>query len=177
MSPYAYRNSLRADPFDKVRQAPPASGNPFDQFDAAALGSDAANPRAYRVTGVVLEVNDSMIAMQKGKDRWEIGRNSNTKVTGDLKVGAKVTITYTLTATGMEVKSVFNPDAFIASHGHPVPTPLPSPDIFDKVAKDLGFVPDPARQPAPTPKKYISFDPNSAEPIPRARPVRSPSPR
>ena len=73
-------------------QAPDASlvsGNPFDQFDAAALGSAAANPRAYRVTGLVLEVNDSMIAMQKGKDRWEIGRNLNTKVTGDLKVGAK----------------------------------------------------------------------------------------
>ena len=74
------------------------------------------------MTGLVLEVNDSMIAIQKGKDRWEIARNSNTKVTGDLKVGAKVTITYTLTATGMEVKSVFNPDAFIASHGQPVST-------------------------------------------------------
>jgi hypothetical protein len=49
-------------------------------------------------------VNDSMIAMQKGKDRWEIARNSNTKVTGDLKIGAIVTITYTFTATGMEVK-------------------------------------------------------------------------
>ena len=49
-------------------------------------------------------MNDSMIAVQKGKDRWEIARDSNTKVSGDLKVGAKVTITYTMSATEVEVK-------------------------------------------------------------------------
>ena len=46
-----------------------------------------------------------MIAVQKGKDRWEINRDANTKVTGDLKVGEKVTITYTMTATDVEVKA------------------------------------------------------------------------
>jgi ribosomal 50S subunit-recycling heat shock protein len=46
-----------------------------------------------------------MIAVQKGKDRWEITRDSNTKANGDLKVGAKVTITYTMTATDVEVKA------------------------------------------------------------------------
>ena len=50
-------------------------------------------------------MNDSMIAVQKGKDRWEIARDSNTKVNGDLPVGAKVTITYTMTATDVEVKA------------------------------------------------------------------------
>jgi hypothetical protein len=64
----------------------------------------AAGPKTYQVTGPVLEMNDSMIAVQKGKDRWEIARDSNTKVTGDLKVGAKVTITYTMSATDVEVK-------------------------------------------------------------------------
>jgi hypothetical protein len=64
----------------------------------------AAAPKTYQVTGPVLEMNDSMIAVQKGKDRWEIARDSNTKVTGDLKVGGKVTITYTMTATDVEVK-------------------------------------------------------------------------
>jgi hypothetical protein len=64
----------------------------------------AAGPKTYQVTGPVLEMNDSMIAVQKGKDRWEIARDSNTKVTGDLKVGAKVTITYTMSATEVEVK-------------------------------------------------------------------------
>jgi len=71
-----------------------------------ALGSLAlAAGKTYQVTGPVLEVNDSMIAVQKGKDRWEIARDSNTKVNGDLKVGAKVTITYTMTATDVEVKA------------------------------------------------------------------------
>ena len=61
--------------------------------------------KTYQVTGPVLEVNDSMIAVQKGKDRWEIARDSSTKVNGDLKVGAKVTITYTMSATDVEVKA------------------------------------------------------------------------
>jgi hypothetical protein len=65
----------------------------------------AAGAKTYQVTGPVLEVNDSMIAVQKGKDRWEINRDSSTKVSGDLKVGEKVTITYTMSATDVEVKA------------------------------------------------------------------------
>ena len=65
----------------------------------------AAGTKTYQVTGPVLEMSDSMIAVQKGKDRWEIARDSSTKVTGDLKVGAKVTITYTMSATEVEVKA------------------------------------------------------------------------
>jgi hypothetical protein len=45
-----------------------------------------------------------MVAVQKGKERWEIGRDSSTKVSGDLKVGSKVTIQYRMTATSIEVK-------------------------------------------------------------------------
>ena len=71
-----------------------------------ALSSAAfAAGKTYQVTGPVLEVNDSMIAVQKGKDRWEIARDASTKVNGELKVGAKVTITYTMTATEAEVKA------------------------------------------------------------------------
>ena len=70
------------------------------------LGNVAfAGTKTYEVTGPVLEVNDSMVAVQKGKDRWEIARDSSTKVDGDLKVGAKVHITYTMTATAVEVKA------------------------------------------------------------------------
>jgi hypothetical protein len=65
----------------------------------------AAGAKTYQVTGPVLEVTDSMIAVQKGKDRWEVNRDANTKVTGDLKVGEKVTITYTMSATEVEVKA------------------------------------------------------------------------
>ena len=46
-----------------------------------------------------------MIAVQKGKDRWEIARDASTKINGDVKVGSKVTITYTMTATEVEAKA------------------------------------------------------------------------
>ena len=65
----------------------------------------SAAGKTYQVTGPVLEVNDTMIAVQKGKDRWEIARDSSTKVNGDVKVGSKVTITYTMSATDVEVKA------------------------------------------------------------------------
>src|SRR6266702_266375 len=71
-------------------------------LSSAAL---AAGAKTYEVTGPVLEVNDSIIAVQKGKDRWEINRDANTKVTGDVKVGDKVRITYTMSATEVEVKA------------------------------------------------------------------------
>ena len=59
---------------------------------------------SYQVTGPILEVNDAMIAVQKGKDRWEVGRDASTKVNGDLAVGAKVTIQYRMIATQVDVK-------------------------------------------------------------------------
>ncbi len=34
----------------------------------------AAGPKTYQVTGPVLELRDDLIVVQKGKDRWEIGR-------------------------------------------------------------------------------------------------------
>ncbi len=79
----------------------------FSLLAAASLALNSAAfaaDKTYQVTGPVLEVTDSMIAVQKGKDRWEIKRDANTQVTGDVKVGEKVTITYTMTATSVEVK-------------------------------------------------------------------------
>ena len=64
----------------------------------------AAGPKTYQVTGPVLEVTGDVIAVQKGQDRWEIARDAATKVTGDLKVGSKVTIEYTMKAATVEVK-------------------------------------------------------------------------
>ncbi len=70
-----------------------------------ALSSVAfAGTKDYQVTGPILEVNESMIAVQKGKDRWEIARDSSTKSSGEMKVGDKVTVHYTMTATDIEVK-------------------------------------------------------------------------
>jgi hypothetical protein len=71
-----------------------------------ALSSVAfAGAKSYQVTGPVAEVTDSMIVVMKGKERFEIDRDSSTKVTGDLKVGEKVTLMYTMTAKDVEVKA------------------------------------------------------------------------
>jgi len=80
----------------------------FSLLAAASLAVSSVafgGTKTYEVTGPVLEVNDSMIVVQKGKDRWEIARDANTKVTGDVKVGDKVHVTYTMSATEVEVKA------------------------------------------------------------------------
>jgi hypothetical protein len=69
----------------------------------------AAAPKTYQVTGPVLELTADMIVVKKGNDRWEIARDSATKVTGDLKVGATVTIQYRMTAAAIDVKAAKEP--------------------------------------------------------------------
>ncbi len=65
----------------------------------------AAPVKTYQVTGPVLAVTDDTITVQKGTEKWDIARDASTKVTGDLKVGAKVTIEYRMTATSVVVKA------------------------------------------------------------------------
>lgn len=69
-----------------------------------SLGYAFAAGKTYQVTGPVLEVRPDAVVVQKGSEKWEVARNASTKVTGDLKVGAKVTVQYTMTATEIEVK-------------------------------------------------------------------------
>jgi hypothetical protein len=64
----------------------------------------AAGPKTYQVTGPVLDLKDDLIVVQKGSEKWEIARGKETKVTGDLKVGSKVTVEYRMTAASVEVK-------------------------------------------------------------------------
>lgn len=73
------------------------------------LGTAAfAGPtKTYQVTGPILEMSDTMIVIEKtqGKnERWEIARDSSTKASGEMKVGDKATVTYTMTATEVDVK-------------------------------------------------------------------------
>lgn len=63
-----------------------------------------AGTTSYQVTGPVLEVKDDSITVQKGTEKWQIARDKDTKINGDLKVGAKVTIHYTMKANSIEVK-------------------------------------------------------------------------
>jgi len=65
-----------------------------------------AGVNTYQVTGPVLELANDKITVQKGKDKWEIARDASTKVTGDLKVGSKVTIQYEMKAASIEVKEM-----------------------------------------------------------------------
>ena len=74
----------------------------FETISTATVAKSAA--KSYQVTGPVLEVTNDMVAVQKGSDRWEIALGPDTKVTGDLKVGSKVTIEYRMTATKVDVK-------------------------------------------------------------------------
>ena len=65
----------------------------------------AAGPKTYQVTGPVLEIKGDVIVVEKGgAEKWEIAKDAVTKVNGDLKVGSKVTVEYTMTAKKIEVK-------------------------------------------------------------------------
>ena len=68
------------------------------------LSAWAASQGSYQVTGPVLELTDTKIVVQKGDEKWELARTPETKVTGALKVGSKVTISYTMTAKAVTVK-------------------------------------------------------------------------
>lgn len=87
---------------------------------SAVIGitSSAFAGTSYQATGPILELTDSKIVIQKDTEKWEIARTSDTKVTGELKVGAKVTIHYTMTATSVEAK----PAKTVATPAPPVKT-------------------------------------------------------
>jgi len=69
-----------------------------------ASATMAWGAKSYQVTGPVLEVKNDLIVVQKGKEKWEIAKDKDTKVTGDVKVGSKVTIMYTMKAVTVDVK-------------------------------------------------------------------------
>lgn len=72
---------------------------------ALALPAAARQPKAYQVTGQVLEVSDDLVVVQKGKEKFEIARTPDTKVTGELKAGGKATVEYRMTATTADAKA------------------------------------------------------------------------
>jgi hypothetical protein len=72
----------------------------------------AAGSKTYQVTGPVLEIKGDIIVVEKsGSEKWEVARDAATKITGDLKVGSKVTIEYTMTAKKIEVKEAKKTEA------------------------------------------------------------------
>lgn len=69
-----------------------------------AAPATARQPKTYQVTGEVQEVADDLIVLKKGKEGFEIARGPDTKVTGDLVKGAKVTVEYRMTAATVDAK-------------------------------------------------------------------------
>ena len=62
-----------------------------------------ADATDYQVTGSILSMTDTTITVQKGKEKWEINKGTVAGA-ADLKVGDKVTVHYTMTATTIEAK-------------------------------------------------------------------------
>jgi hypothetical protein len=60
---------------------------------------------AYQVTGPVVELTDSKIVVQKGKEKWELARTGATQLPVETKVGDKVTVEYTMNAEKVDVKA------------------------------------------------------------------------
>jgi hypothetical protein len=77
---------------------------------ATAGPAFAESPKTYQVTGPVLEVTDSSVTVQKGKEKWQLARDKETKGASDVKVGDKVTIEYTMSAKTIESKGAAKPD-------------------------------------------------------------------
>lgn len=78
----------------------------FSVIALALIASSAfAATKTYQVTGPVLEASDTKFVIQKGNEKWEIAKDASTKVKGELKVGAKATVKYTMTATDIDVKA------------------------------------------------------------------------
>lgn len=79
----------------------------------SALGLNhgvAADAKDYQVTGPVLEVNPSYIVVKKGEQKWQIAADATTKGAKP-KVGDRVTVRYTMTATEIELKPGKEDDA------------------------------------------------------------------
>lgn len=72
----------------------------------ATSATAAPQAKSYQVTGPVLEVTDTAITVvNKAGEKSQVARDAGTKITGDLKVGSKVTISYRMIALDVEVKA------------------------------------------------------------------------
>ncbi len=70
-----------------------------------ALAYARAPKSDYQWTGTLLETDGDHLVVQKGNEKWEFLQDKDTKVTGDLKQGAKVEVKYVMKAVSVEVKA------------------------------------------------------------------------
>ena len=69
---------------------------------ALVLPAAALADHTYQVTGPVVSSTPESITVKKGSENWEIARGDDKT---DVKAGDKVTITYTMTAKKVEMKT------------------------------------------------------------------------
>ena len=86
-----------------------------------------AGAKTYEVTGTVAETTPTKIVVEKGAERWEIDLDPQTKVTGDLNVGGKVTITYVMSATKVDATGGLIKFGTPATKAEPAVSPTASP--------------------------------------------------
>jgi len=90
--------------------AGPAMNSPAPAVDVPPPGLpekrgpalDAIKP--IRITGQVVEVRDDVIVLQKGKERWEVARHAGTRIKGEIRKGARVTVDFRAVAASIEVR-------------------------------------------------------------------------
>jgi len=70
----------------------------------AAFAYARAPKSDYQWTGDVVESDGDHLIVQKGNEKWEFAYDKDTKITGTLKAGAKVTVKYLMKATSIEAK-------------------------------------------------------------------------
>jgi len=70
----------------------------------AQMDTPSSRPRSYQVTGPLVKLNDEVITVAKGNEQWEMRRNRETKIIGQLVIGSRVTILYKMSAMSIDVK-------------------------------------------------------------------------
>ena len=85
------------------------------------LSAEARPAMTYRIVGPVAELSDTKIVVVKNQERWEIARNADTKVVGDVVLGKEVTVEYRMSASAIRGKDIVTPapDAVPAAVGKP----------------------------------------------------------
>ena len=93
----------------------------------SATSAFAASKGTYKVTGPVTALDDNSITVQKGKESWQIARDAETKVPDTIKVGTKVTVMYTMTASSVVDRSAETPAKPVAAPAPAAAKPAAAP--------------------------------------------------
>jgi hypothetical protein len=94
----------------------------FSLIVAASLvlsGTAFAAGGKYQAKGKVTKVSKTTFVVDNGKQKMEFTRDANTKVKGDLKEGAEVTVNDTMHATSVDSKAAAAPAASPAAKASP----------------------------------------------------------